>query len=64
MAKRTRLYILARNNMRRKLYSRAKNMSKMRRPLDMLGGEKHTMSNADMTLNWKDIRKCVYERVK
>jgi len=28
--------------MRRKLYSRAKNLSKMRSPLDMLGGEKHS----------------------
>jgi len=27
--------------MRRKLYSRAKNLSKIKRPLDMLGGEKH-----------------------
>ena len=38
-----------------------KNLSKIKRPLDLIGGEKHTeinkyIRNADMTLNWHDIR--------
>ena len=44
--------------MRRKLYSHAKNLSKIKRPLDMLGGEKHPewVRNADIIPDWHDIR--------
>ena len=45
--------------MRRKLYSRAKNPSKIRSPLDMLGVrsiQNEYIRNADITPNWYDIR--------
>jgi len=44
--------------MRRKLYSCAKNLSKIRRPLDMLGVrsiQNECICNADITPNWNDI---------
>jgi len=45
--------------MRRKLYSCAKNLSKIRSPLDMLGVrsiQNECICNADITLIWHDIR--------
>jgi len=45
--------------MRRKLYSRAKNLSKIKRLLDLMGVrsiQNEYIRNADITLNWDDIR--------
>ena len=50
----------------RRLYSRAKNLSKIKRPLDLMGGEKHTecvYTQCRYNSKLGGYTQCVYERV-